>query len=70
MEGDKEGLTLMEDVIWKWLDVNGFLRHHALQRELLWKYPQRSQLFYRLMASMIVGNHRTTPLDLAYDLLT
>ena len=32
MEGSAETLSLMEDVVWRWLGVNGFLYRNALQR--------------------------------------
>jgi len=55
IEGDKEGLGMMEDVIWNWLESNGFVKHDAIQRELLWNYPARSKTFYLLIASMALG---------------
>lgn len=59
----------MEDVIWSWLDSNGFIKHEAIQREVLWGYPTRSKTFYLLITSMALGTFDTTPLDLAHELL-
>jgi hypothetical protein len=56
-------------VLWSWLAQNDFLRHGAIQRELLWRWESRSRLFYLLMVAMIMGTFKTTPMDLAYEML-
>ena len=69
LEGDKEQMGVIEDIIWSWLDENGFIEHEAIQRELLWTFPERSKTFYLLLVSIAVGTFKTTPLDMAYELL-
>ena len=32
LEGDKDGVQMIEEVIWSWLDENGFVEKDAIQR--------------------------------------
>jgi hypothetical protein len=62
-------VQLVEDVIWDWLVEHGFVEHDAVQRQLLWTFPVRSKTFYLLIASIALGTFKTTPLDMAHQLL-
>ena len=69
VEGESEQIGSIEEVIWSWLEQNGFIEHEAIQRQLLWTFPERSKTFYLLVASIALGTFKITPLDMAHQLL-
>lgn len=69
LEGGREEVSLMEEVVWSWLEQSGFVLQEAVERELLWTFPARSKTFYLLVVSLVLATFQTTPLDLAHQML-